>query len=110
MRENTTGICPLLRVLMLVAVGVSSAAAPRAAHADEVSDFLSGQTKACVKCSLVAAPLKQKDLTGADLSGADLSHAVMHRAKLGGAKFDGANLTGANLNKTDLKTASLPGA
>jgi uncharacterized protein YjbI with pentapeptide repeats len=89
---------------LLFAAGVLSPLAwPSMAHADETADFLAGRSRACVKCSLVAAQLKQKDLSGADLSGADLSHAVMHRAKLGGAKLNGADLTDANLNKTDLK-------
>ena len=97
-----------LGVLLLAAGALSPAAWP--AYADEAADFLAGRSRACVKCALVAAQLKQKDLSGDDLTGADLSRAVMHRAKLGGATLNGANLTDANLNKTDLKTASLVGA
>jgi uncharacterized protein YjbI with pentapeptide repeats len=92
-----------LGVLLFVA-GMTSMA-----HADDAAHFLAGRSRACVKCLLVAAQLKQKDLSGTDLTGADLSRAVMHRAKFAGAKLSGADLTDANLNKTDLKTASLVG-
>ena len=54
---------------------------PVAATAQDAAAFLAGQTKTCVKCDLVGAALKQRDLSGDDLTDADLSRAVMHRAK-----------------------------
>src|SRR5215468_2589741 len=77
------------------------------ARAQGESDFLAGRSKTCANCSLAAAPLKRKDLSGVELTGANLAAAVLHRARLLRAKLAGADLTNANLNKTDLKGASL---
>ena len=90
----------LLRVLVLVAAGVVSAAAPCAAHADEASDFLAGKSRACVKCSLVAAPLQQKDLSGVALTGADLTPELA--AEFATEMFVIINSTHTRINKSHL--------
>jgi hypothetical protein len=63
----------VLKVLLLVAGALPLTAWPVTALADDAADLIAGRSKSCVKCVLVNAPLKRKDLAGADLSGADLS-------------------------------------
>lgn len=60
--------------------------------------------------NLIAAKLKNANLSYANLSGADLRGANLTRANLSGADLRGANLTETNLSDVNLSHTSLHGA